>query len=223
MRKTEDLGINNLKIIQDSDLFCFGTDSVLLSDFAKAPSGGKVLDLCTGNGIIPILMSAKGRNTSFTGIELQEESYSLAVENIKLNNLDDRINMICDDIKNIKNYIKNRSMDVVTCNPPYMSAGSGFINPKSHLAIARHEIKCTLDDVISAVCDVIKFGGRFYMVHRSERLCDIIFKLRKNKLEPKRLCFIHPSPDKAPCLVLTEAVYGAKPSLKIEKPIYVNI
>lgn len=223
MKKIEELGINNLKIIQDSDMFCFGTDSVLLADFAKASSGCKVVDLCCGNGIIPILMSAKSNNVKFTGIEIQKESYDLANENIKINKLEDCMKMICDDIKSINNHIKKGSIDVVTCNPPYMSIGSGFVNPESHLAIARHEIKCCLDDVIKAVCNIIKFGGHFYMVHRSERLCDIIYKLRENKLEPKRICFVHPSQDKAPCLVLTESVYGAKPSLKFDKPLYVNI
>lgn len=223
MRRTDDLGINNLRLIQDSELFCFGTDSVLLSDFAKAKPKDVVVDLCTGNGIIPVLLSAKTKAEKIYGIELQKCSYDLFEENIKLNNLGDRVEAINADIKDVLKHFKSGSVDVVTCNPPYMNAGAGFLNPDDTLAIARHEIKTNLANVINAAASILKFGGHFYMVHRADRLCDIIFTMRNKNIEPKRIAFVHPSPEKEPKLILVEGVYGAKPSLKIEPGIYVNI
>lgn len=223
MKRCDDLGINNLKLIQDDELFCFGTDSVLLSDFAKAKTGDTVVDLCSGNGIIPILMSAKTKAKKFYAIELQKCSFELLEENIELNNLSGTIEGICADIKDILKYFKQGSVDVVTCNPPYMNKGAGSLNPEDSLAIARHEIKTNLRGVIEAAASILKFGGKFYMVHRADRLCDIISFLREKNIEPKKIAFIHPSPQKEPKLILVEGMYGAKPSLKIEKPIYVNI
>lgn len=223
MRRTDDLGINNLRLIQDSDLFCFGTDSVLLSNFARSKRGDVVVDLCSGNGIIPILMSAKTKADKFYGIELQRCSYELFCENIALNGLEDRIEAINADIADINAYFKNGSVDVVTCNPPYMNVGAGFLNPDDSLAIARHEIKTNLEGVISSASKILKFGGHFYMVHRADRLCDIINTMRSYNIEPKRLRFVHPSPEKEPRLLLIEGMVGANPSLKIEAPVYVNI
>lgn len=223
MIRTEDLGIANLKFIQDSDLFCFGTDSVLLSDFARASHSDVVVDLCTGGGIIPILMSAKTKAKKLYGIELQSCSYDLAVQNIAINGLRERIEVICDDIANVLLHFKSGSADVVTCNPPYMSADSGFKNPDEPLAIARHEIRTNLVGVIDAADKILKFGGHFYMVHRADRLCDIIWELRSRKLEPKRIRFVQGSPDKSAKLILIEAMKGAAPSLKLEPPVFVNI
>ncbi len=223
MRRTDDLGINNLKLIQDSDLFCFGTDSVLLANFARSRRGDTVVDLCAGNGIIPILMSAKTKADKFYGIELQKCSYELFKENISLNDLDDKVEAINADIADVGEYFKCGSVDVVTCNPPYMNVGAGFLNPDDSLAIARHEIKTNLDGVISAAAKILKFGGHFYMVHRADRLCDIISTMRDKNIEPKRLMFAHPSPDKEPRLLLIEGMVGANPSLKIEPPVYVNV
>lgn len=223
MERTDDLGLNSLKLIQDTDLFCFGTDSVLLSDFVRAGSGDTVVDLCTGNGIIPVLLSAKTKAKKIYGIELQKPSYDLAVRNAKLNNLEPRIEFIHDDIKNWDKHFSCGSIEVVTCNPPYMPANSGFTNPKDEKAIARHEIMINIDAIIEVCSKLLKFGGHMYMVHRADRLCDIVYAMRERKLEPKRLSFIHPSPQKAPNLILIDAMLGAKPSLKIENPIYVNI
>ncbi len=223
MRRTDDLGINNLKLIQDTELFCFGTDSVLLANFARASKGDRVLDLCTGNGIVPVLMSAKTNAEKFYAIELQQKSFELAKENVCLNGLDERIEIICADIGKCNEFFKAGSIDVVTCNPPYMSPKAGFTNPEDALAIARHEIMTNLEGVISAAASVIKFGGHFYMVHRAERLCDIMCVMRNYRIEPKRLQFVVASPEKAPKLILVEGIYGANPSLKIENPKYVNI
>ena len=223
MERIDDLGLNGYKLIQDTDLFCFGTDSVLLSDFAKARPEDTVLDLCTGNGIIPVLLCGKTKAKKIYGIELQQKSYELAVRNAAINNLTDRIEFINDDIKNVLNYFKQGTIDVITCNPPYMAPKSGFTNPNDFKAIARHEIATNVFDIIDICSKLLKFGGHMYMVHRAERLADIICTMRDKKIEPKRLRFIHPSPDKAPGLIVIEGIYGAKASLKIEQPIYVNI
>lgn len=223
MERIDDLGINNLKLIQDSDLFCFGTDSVLLTDFAKAKPDDTVVDLCTGNGIIPVMLSAKTKAKKIYGIELQSASFDLAVRNAHLNNLEDRVKFINDDAKQALNYFKSGSVDVVTCNPPYMAPKSGYTNPNDKKAIARHEIAINVYDIIDIASKMLKFGGHIYMVHRAERLADIICAMRSKKIEPKRLTFVHPSPYKAPGLILIDGMYGANPSLKLEKPIYVNI
>ena len=223
MRRCDDLGINNLKLIQDDELFCFGTDSVLLANFAKAKKGDTVVDLCSGNGIIPVLMTAKVKAEKFYGLELQNPSFELLQENIKLNNLEDKLEAIHADIKDVLSYFKSGSVDVITCNPPYMTADAGFKNPDGTLAIARHEIKTNLKGVIDAAASILKFGGHFFMVHRADRLCDIISFMREKNIEPKRVAFVHPSPEREPKLILVEGIYGAKPSLKIEKPIYVNV
>ena len=145
MERTDDLGLNGLKLIQDTDLFCFGTDSVLLSDFARIKTGGRAVDLCTGNGIIPVLLSAKTKAAKIYGIELQKPSFELAEKNIRINSLEDRLEFINDDVKNWNNYFDYGSIDVITCNPPYMPANSGFTNPKDEKAIARHEIMINID------------------------------------------------------------------------------
>lgn len=222
MERTDDLGLDGLRLIQDTDLFCFGTDSVLLSDFVRAGSGSTVVDLCTGNGIIPVLLSSKTKAERIYGIELQQPSYNLAVKNVALNHLEDKLEFIHDDIKNWEKYFRCGSIDVVTCNPPYMPAKSGFTNPKDEKAIARHEIMIDIEGIMEVSSKLLKFGGHIYMVHRADRLCDIISAMRKRKIEPKRLAFIHPSPEKAPNLILVDGMVGANPSLKIENPIYVR-
>jgi len=222
MRRTDDLGIANLKLIQDTDYFCFGTDSVLLSDFVKAPSGSTVVDLCTGNGIIPVLLSAKTKAKKIVGVEILEGSFELAQENANINNLTDRVSFINDDLKNWKTHFESGRADVVTCNPPYMKVGAGFQNPGDNLACARHEIFAALDDITGAAAGILKFGGYFYMVHRADRLCDVLCSMRGAGIEPKRLCFIHPDPYRPATLILVEGILGGNPSLKLEAPIYVN-
>jgi len=221
MERTDDLG-NGYKIIQDTDCFCFGTDSVLLSDFAVVKYKQKVLDLCSGNGIIPILLCAKSRVEDITGIEIQESSYNLAVKNCKLNNLENRIKFINDDVKNAFKYFESGKVDVITCNPPYMTDGSGFHNCTDSKTIARHEILITFDEIAKISSKLLKFGGKMYIVHRCDRLCDIICSMRNYGIEPKRLQMIHPSYDAAPNMFLIEGISGAAASLKIEKPLYLH-
>lgn len=222
MERIDDLGINNLKLIQDTDLFCFGTDSVLLTDFVRVKKGARIVDLCTGNGIIPILLSAKTKAESITGIEILKESFCLAKRNAELNGLTDKVNFINDDIKNWKNHFENGRADVVTCNPPYMKVGAGFKNPHDLKAVARHEIMANLDDITNVAASLLKFGGYFYIVHRADRLCDVLCSMRGAKLEPKRLALVHPDPKRSASLILVEGMKGAAPSLKMETPIYAN-
>lgn len=222
MRRTDDLGIEGLKLIQDSELFCFGTDSVLLTDFVRAPKGSTLVDLCSGNGIIPVLLSAKTRADRIVGVELLKESFDLATENVKINNLTDRVSFINDDLKNWKEHFSAGEADVVTCNPPYMKVGAGFQNPHDRLAVARHEIFATLDDVTKTAAGLLKFGGYFYIVHRADRLCDVLCSMRASNIEPKRLKFVHPDPERAATLILVEGILGGRPSLKLEAPVYVN-
>ena len=223
MERIDDLGINGLRLIQDTDLFCFGTDSVLLTDFVRVKSGAKVVDLCSGNGIIPVLLSAKTKAAKITGVEILEPSYNLAVRNAKLNNLTDRVEFINADLKNWQEHFRSGYADVVTCNPPYMKVGAGFQNPDDLKAAARHEVFADFEDIVCCASKLLKFGGYFFVVHRADRLCDVICLMRKYRLEPKRIAFISPNPERAANLILVEGMLGASPSLKIENPVYANI
>lgn len=182
--RIDDLQRNHYRIIQDPERFCFGMDAVLLSGFAKAKEGDNVLDLGTGTGIIPILMEAKTRATHFTGLEIQSESADMAARSVKLNHLEEKIEIVTGDIKEAVSLFGAASFDVVTCNPPYMTEHHGLTNPKAPKAIARHELLCTLEDVISQAARLLKPGGNFYLVHRPFRLADIIVLLRQYKMEP---------------------------------------
>ncbi len=217
MERIEDLQ-NGYRIIQDPDAFCFGTDAVMLSDFAKIKSGERVVDLCCGNGIIPVLLFAKHKPLHVVGIEIQNSSAALAKRTVQLNNMEEKITIICDDLKNAKNHIDKR-VDVVTCNPPYTEWGGGYVNESDAKMIARHEILCKLPDIFRSVNDILKFGGRFYMVHKSERLAEIIAEAKKFGLEPKELCFQHGGPDKNSKLMLISFTKGGKPQMTIYPPI----
>lgn len=219
MERIDDLAINNLKIIQNTDWFCYGTDAVLLANFAHIIPGEVAVDLCSGNGIIPILLSAKSKAEKIIGVEIQSECVSLAKRSIELNNLTDKVEFVCADIKNISGHFSAESVASVTCNPPYMSGEWGFVSPTDIKAVARHEILMNLDDLMKASSYILKFGGYFNMVHRAERLCDIFCAMRKHNIEPKRVMFVHSKMDKAPKLVLIEGMKGAKPSMKIMDPL----
>lgn len=221
MERTDDLG-NGYKIIQNTDSFCFGTDSVLLSDFAVVKNKQKVVDLCSGNGIIPILLCAKSKAEDISGIEIQDYAYSLAVRSIGLNNLENRVTMINDDVKNALDHFEFGSVDVITCNPPYMINGSGLQNITDAKTIARHEVLITFDEIAEVSSKLLKFGGKIYIVNRCDRLCDVLYSLRKHGIEPKRLKMVHPYQNSAPNLFLVEGMKGAAPSLKIETPIYLH-
>lgn len=219
--RIDDLHRNDYKIIQNPNKFCFGIDAVLLSGFANVKKNENVLDLGTGTGIIPILLEAKTQGKKFIGLEIQQESVDMAKRSVKLNRLEEKIEIIEGDIKQATLTFKPSSFDVITSNPPYMNNGNGLTNVLMPKAIARHEILCTLEDVISTASKLVKVGGRFYMVHRPHRITDIICLLRQYKLEPKRIRFVHPYIDKEPNMVLIESIRHGKPMMKIEPPLIV--
>ena len=219
--RIDDLQRNNYKIIQDPDRFCFGMDAVLLSGFARAKEGDQVLDLGTGTGIIPILLAAKTMAAHITGLEIQPDSADMASRSVKLNELEEKVEIITGDIKEAVSLFGAASFDVVTCNPPYMTEHHGLTNPEAPKAIARHELLCTLEDVISQSSRLLRPGGNFYMVHRPFRLADIIVLLRQYRLEPKRMKLVHPFVDKEPNMVLLEASRGGKARITVEKPLIV--
>lgn len=212
---------NGYQIIQNPEKFCFGMDAVLLSGFAKAKKGEHVLDMGTGTGIIPILMEAKTEAAQLTGLEIQSESADMARRSVLLNGLQDKIKIVEGDIKEASAIFGAASFDVVTCNPPYMIGQHGIQNPDAPKAIARHEVLCTLEDVIGQAAKLCKPGGRFYMVHRPFRLAEIITLMTQYRLEPKRMQLVYPFVDKEPNMVLIEGVRGGKSRMTVEKPLIV--
>ena len=219
--RIDDLQRNNYKIIQDPERFCFGMDAVLLSGFAKAKEGDRVIDLGTGTGIIPILMEAKTKASDFTGLEIQPESADMAQRSVELNHLESKIRIVTGDIKEASSLFGAATFDVVTSNPPYMTEHHGITNEKSPKAIARHELLCTLEDVISQAARLLRPGGSFYMVHRPFRLVDIMVLMREYHLEPKRIKLVYPYIDKEPNMVLIEGLRGGRPRLTVERPLIV--
>lgn len=219
--RLDDLHRKGYKLIQDPKKFCFGVDAVLLSGFADIKPNETVIDLGTGNGIIPILLEAKSEGKIFYGLEIQEENAEMAKRSVIYNNLEDKVKIVSGDIKEVYTQFKSVKFDVVTSNPPYMQSGGGLVNPFAPKALARHEILCTLDDVVSAASFLLREGGRFYMVHRPHRLADIICTLREKKLEPKTLRFVQPYKDKEPNLVLIEAKKLGGPMIKVLPPLII--
>lgn len=219
--RLDDLQRNGLKIIQKTDGFCFGMDAVLLSGFAQVKRGEHVLDMGTGTGIIPLLLSAKTEGKHFTALEIQKEIAEMAERSVCLNHLEEKITVVNGDIKEAGKIFGAASFDVVTTNPPYMNDAHGLKNPTEVKAISRHEVLCTLDDVVREGARVLKPGGRMYMVHRPHRLIEIITAMKQYKLEPKRMKMVHPFQDKEANMVLIEAVRGGGSWLKMEAPIIV--
>lgn len=219
--RLDDLDCKGYKIIQHKDRFCFGMDAVLLANFASAEEGQNVIDLGTGTGVIPILMEAKKHGKHYTGLEIQTESADMARRSVRYNGLEDKIDIVEGDIKEASLIFKKASFDVVTSNPPYMNDNHGLKNPELPKAIARHEVMCTLEDVVREAASLLKPGGKFYMVHRPHRLIEIITKLKEYKLEPKRIRFVHPFADKEANMVLIESARGGKSMVKIEPPLIV--
>jgi tRNA1Val (adenine37-N6)-methyltransferase len=219
--RVDDLHRNHYKIIQNTSKFCFGMDAVLLTGFARVLSGERMLDLGTGTGIIPILLEAKTKGKHFTGLEIQEESADMAKRSIAMNKLEDKVDIVVGDIKEASTLFGLASFDVITSNPPYMNHQHGIINPAEAKAIARHEILCSLEDVIRETARLLKPNGRFYLVHRPFRLVEIMKTLTEHKLEPKRMKLVYPYIDKEPNMVLLECIKGAKSMIKVEAPLIV--
>lgn len=219
--RIDDLQRNGYRIIQKKKGFCFGMDAVLLSGFASVRAGEKAIDLGTGTGIIPILLEAKTEGKDFTGLEIQTEMAAMAQRSVRLNHLEERIKIVQGDIKEASRIFGKASFDVVTSNPPYMNDSHGLKNPDLPKAIARHEVLCTLEDVVREAAFLLKSGGRFYMVHRPHRLAEIITILSEYRLEPKRMKLVHPFADRDANMVLVEAVRGGRSMMKVEAPIIV--
>lgn len=217
----DDLERNNYKIIQNPEKFCFGMDAVLLSGFAAVNRGERAIDLGTGTGIIPILLRAKTAGREFIGLEIQEESADMARRSVAVNGLSQEIQIVVGDIKEASAIFGASVFDVVTTNPPYMNDQHGLKNPSLPKAIARHEVLCTLEDVLRESARLLRPGGRFYMVHRPQRLAEIIRMLSKYCLEPKRMKFVHPFVDREPNMVLFECTRGGRPQVRIEAPLIV--
>ena len=219
--RLDELHRNGYYIIQDPARFCFGMDAVLLSGFAKAKRGERCLDLGTGTGIIPILMEAKTDSEDFTALEIQEESADMARRSVLYNDLADRIKVVTGDIKDASKIFGASSFDIITTNPPYMIGEHGLSSASEAKAIARHEVLCTLDDILRESAKLLKPGGRFYMVHRPFRLAEIFSKMVEYKIEPKRMKLVYPYIDKEPNMVLIEGLRGGRSRLTVEKPLIV--
>lgn len=219
--RLDNLQIKGYQIIQNPGRFCFGMDAVLLSAFASAKKGERVLDLGTGTGILPILMAAKYPGRCYTGLEIQEESAGMAARSVRLNGLEEKIEIVTGDIKEAASIFGAASFEVITTNPPYMIGSHGIPNDREALYIARHEVYCTLDDILRESAAVLKEKGRFYMVHRPFRLPEILTKMAAYRLEPKRMRLVCPYVDKEPNMVLLEGLKGGRPRMQVEPPLIV--
>ena len=208
---------DKVKILQKKNGFKYGTDAVLLSEFASVKPNENVIDLCTGTGIIPFLLHLKNPKAVFSALEIQPEICDMAKRSVLLTGTEN-INVILGDLKDHRNLFAAQSFNVVTCNPPYMPVETGKMCLTETERLSRHEILCNLEDVIKAAGWLLKDGGRLYMVHRADRLCDIIFLMRNNKIEPKRIQFIQPYDDKDANLLLIEGQYGRKSGIKVLPP-----
>ncbi len=219
--RLDELHRNGYFIIQDPKRFCFGMDAVLLSGFAKAKKGERALDLGTGTGIIPILMEAKTEGEDFTALEIQPESADMARRSVLYNHLEEKIKIVTGDIKEASHIFGASSFDVITTNPPYMIGEHGLNSSSEAKNIARHEILCTLEDLLRESAKLLRPGGRFYMVHRPFRLAEIMSRMVDYKIEPKRMQLVYPYIDKEPNMVLIEGLRGGKSRLTVEKPLIV--
>ena len=219
--RLDDLQRNGYKLIQNSTVFCFGMDAVLLAAFSVIKYGENMIDLGCGNGVIPILLKGRTKGAHFTGLEIQDINVDMARRSVEYNYISDDVEIVQGDIKEACILFKKASFDVVTSNPPYMTEHHGLTNPESHKAIARHELLCTLEDVVKAASGLLKVGGRFYMVHRPQRLDEIFGVIKRYGMEPKRIRLVHPFIDKEANMVLIESIKGARPMLKVEKPLIV--
>lgn len=220
--RIDDLEFQGLKIIQNKNGFCFGIDSVLISDFSKTIRNNSIVaDLGTGTGIISILLSGKTKLEKIYGIEVQEEVANMALRSVKLNNLDEKISIINDNLKNLNKYFKPDFFDAIVTNPPYQKNDTGLKSEDKRHLISRHEIECDLEDIIKISKTYLKDKGEMYMVHRPERLVDILYLLRKYKIEPKEIRFVNPKANQKPNLVLIKAVKNGKEFLKVREPLIV--
>lgn len=220
--RLDDLGFEDLRIIQNKNGFCFGIDSILLSDFAKdIKAGSKVVDIGSGTGILSILLARKSKASKFYGVEVQEDVAEMSQRSVRLNNLEDKIEIINKNIKDIFEVLPKNEIDVIVTNPPYMKLGTGAQNEENSKLIARHEVECNLEDIIAISQKMLKPNGELYMVNRVDRMIDIFSLMRAYKIEPKIVRFISPYVGKAPNLLLIKAVKGAGEEIKVLDPLII--
>ena len=220
--RIDDLEFKGYKIIQNKEGFCFGIDAVLLSDFAKnIKKNSKVMDLGTGTGILPILLAGKTELDKIVGVEIQAEVADMAKRSVKINSLENKIQIINESILNLEKIYEKNSFDAIVTNPPYKKINTGIQNESEKKLISRHEITANLEDFIKISRNMLKDKGVFFMVHRPERLADIIYLMRKYKIEPKEIKFVAPNINKEPNLVLIKGIKNAREFLKFDKILYV--
>ena len=207
--RIDDLEINGFRIIQNPFCFCFGMDAVLLANFARISPKADVIDLGTGTGIVPLLLAAKSKGQSWTGLEIQENMVDMARRSVEMNEVTEKVNILQGDLKAVREMFKPARFGAVTSNPPYMKENSGLKNPSDTIYISRHEVSASLEDVVSAASYLLKTNGTFTMVHRPSRLPEIMEMMVKYRLEPKRMQLVQPTVDKEPNLVLIEGVKEA--------------
>lgn len=218
--RIDDLLTYGLQIIQSSDVFSFSMDAVLLARFCSVPHKGNILDLCTGNGVIPLLVSTRSR-ASIVGVEIQHRLWDMAKRNVRLNQLESQIRMEHKDLRTLLDVMTQGSFDLVTVNPPYLPVPQGEQNVNEHMALARHEVACTLEDVLSISSRLVRNGGKVAMVHKPSRLAEILSIMQRYRLEPKRIRFVHPRADAEANMVLIEAVRDGKPEVRLLPPLIV--
>lgn len=219
--RIEEIG-GGLKIIQSPDLFSFGTDAVLLSKFVSLRKGDRVLDLGTGTGLIPFMLYQRRKLSNVVALELQPALVELCRKSINLNNLEDIIKVVQGDIRKVRILFPPESFDLVTSNPPYLPITGSLLNIKKGVAVARHELCCKLEDVVKAFSWLVRYGGKAALVHRPQRMADIIYLLRENGLEPKRIQLVFPRPKREANILLVEAEKGAKPGLQVLAPLIIR-
>lgn len=220
MERIDDLMTNELKIIQSDDTFRFSMDAVLLAKFCTVPSRGHILDLCSGNGVIPLLLTTRTK-CAITGVELQEKLVNLARRSVLLNDLGAQITILQEDLKLFKGEAARNYYDLITVNPPYLPPVGGDRNMNPYVAAARHEIHCTLEDVIAACARLTKTGGRVAMIHRPSRIADLISLMRHYRIEPKRMRFVHPKQNKEANMVLIEGIKDGGAEVRLLPPLIV--
>lgn len=220
--RVDDLLTDDLKIIQSDEVFSFSLDAVLLARFCSVPARGRIVDLCTGNGVIPLLLTTRTPNATITGVEIQERLAGMAARSVAMNCLEERVRIEHGDLKDYYKTAGHGGFDLVTVNPPYLPALSGEHKGNAYIAAARHELHTSLADVTTASARLVKSGGKVAMVHRPARLSEIISELRAVKLEPKRIRFVHPKRDQEANIVLIEALKDGKPELRLLPPLIVH-
>lgn len=217
----EDLQCGGLMLIQKRSGFRFGVDAVLLADFAKDAKSQRTLDLCTGTGIVAVLLSSKTATPEIRALEIQHEIYDMARRSVVYNHLEDRVHVDEGDLKDAARLYGNGTFDKITVNPPYMECGSALLNEADTKTVSRHEVLCTLKDVIASSAALLRPQGRFFMVHRPSRLADILCLMREYRIEPKRLRMVHPYVHKAANLILIEGMKHGGKELKLLPPLYI--